>query len=176
MHAVDDDRYEWWNNEPGRLEADQLQMQRHFPELIWSTENNGQWRGALPAWPFSREAPSGLDALLNGYGLEVLVLCGQAYPAAPPKVLPLNPEPEIVERTQQRWHVNGDGSLCLFQSESVWNTRATLVDVLLKAAGWNVEYALMKAGFVEAMTINGIVTDIALDTVISQSSRHRGAW
>lgn len=118
-------------------------------------------------WPFHRDPPDGLDALLGGRGLQALVRCGQAYPAAPPRVVPLDPEPQIIERTQQRWHVNGDGTLCLFQSEAAWSTRARLVDVLLKAAGWHVEYALMKAGLIDSMTINGIVTNTELDAVIA---------
>jgi hypothetical protein len=104
----------------------------------------------------------------------VLVRCGQAYPAVPPHIYPLDPEPELVERTQQRWHVNGDGTLCLFQSEAVWNPRATLGDVLLKAAGWRIEYALMKGGFIEAMTISGIVNDPSLDELISHCAVNSG--
>jgi len=52
-------------------------------------------------------------------------------PAAPPRILPQDPDPEIAERTQHRWHVNGDGTLCVFQDEALWNTRATLSDVLV---------------------------------------------
>jgi hypothetical protein len=167
VQAAGNDCYEWWSHEPGRLNTDQHQLHARFPGLNWSTADNGQWSGELPMWPFDRDAPAGLDVLLGGRGLQVLVRCGQAYPAAPPRVVPLDPAPEIAERTQQRWHVNGDGTLCLFQNEAVWSTRATLVDVLLKAAGWRIEYALMKAGLIDAMTINGIVTDIALDAVIA---------
>ena len=107
--------------------------------------------------------------------MQVLVRCGQAYPAAPPCIVPLDPAPEIGERTQQRWHVNGDGTLCLFQNEAVWSTRATLVDVLLKAAGWRIEYALIKAGLMESMTDRGIVTDTKLDGVIAHGQRQGGA-
>lgn len=165
--AAGDDRFEWWRHEPGRLHADQRQLHGRFPDLTWSTAGNGQWRGELPVWPFDRDPPAGLDVLLGGRGLQVLVRCGQAYPAAPPRIVPLDPAPEIAERTQQRWHVNGDGTLCLFQNEAVWSARATLVDVLLKAAGWRIEYALMKAGLMESMTISGIVTDTTLDPVIT---------
>lgn len=172
--GVGDDRYEWWRQEPGRLDTDQRQLHTRFPGLTWSTEDNGQWSGELPIWPFDRDPPEGLDVLLGGRGLQVLVRCGQGYPAAPPRVVPLDPEPEIVERTQHRWHVNGDGTLCLFQSEAVWSTRATLVEVLLKAAGWRIEYALMKAGLIETMTTNGIVTDTALDDVIAHGRGQSG--
>lgn len=167
MQIAGGDRFEWWHHEPGRLAEDQRQLQSRFPALVWSTAENGLWIGELPMWPFDRDSPDGLELLLGGRGLQTVVRCGQAYPAAPPSVIPLGPEPEIGERTQQRWHVNGDGSLCLFQNEAVWNTRCALVDVLLKAAGWRIEYALMKAGLVEAMTVNGIVTDPLLDNTIA---------
>lgn len=169
------DRYEWWRHEPGRLDDDQRQLRARFPGLTWSTAGNGQWCGELPVWPFDRVPPLGLDNLLGGSGMQVLVRCGQAYPAAPPCIVPLDPAPEIGERTQQRWHVNGDGTLCLFQNEAVWSTRATLVDVLLKAAGWRIEYALIKAGLMESMTVRGIVTDTKLDGVIAHGQRQVGA-
>jgi hypothetical protein len=169
--TVDDDRFEWWRHEPGRLEADSLEVQELFTDLTWSAADHGRWSGELPMWPFDRKRPAELDDLLGGHGLRVLVSCGQAYPAAPPRILPLDPEPEIVERTQHRWHVNGDGTLCLFQDEAVWNTRVTLSDVLLKAAGWRIEYALMKAGCIESMTTNGIVIDPCLDAVITRYRR-----
>ncbi|WP_083739556.1 hypothetical protein [Mycobacterium sp. MS1601] len=162
-----DDRFEWWHHEPGRLDADRRQLNERFPGLTWSAHENGQWAGELPMWPFDRDPPDGLGALLGGRGLEVLVRCGQAYPVAAPRIVPLDPQPEIAERTQQRWHVNGDGTLCLFQSEAVWTPRATLADVLLKAAGWRIEYALMKTGLIDTMTINGVVTDNALDATIA---------
>lgn len=168
MQASGGDRFEWWHHEPGRLAEDRRQLQSRFPALTWSTAENGLWIGDLPMWPFDRDPPQDLDLLLGGRGLQAIVRCGQAYPAAPPSVIPLEPEPEIEERTQQRWHVNGNGSLCLFQNEAVWNTRGTLVDVLLKAAGWRIEYALMKTGLIDTMTINGIVTDPALDDTIAK--------
>jgi len=129
--TVDDDRFEWWRHEPGRLDAGRRQLQVQFPDLTWSTTDHGQWSGELPLWPFVRERPYGLDDLLGGRGISKKKMCGQAYPAAPPRILPQDPDPEIAERTQHRWHVNGDGTLCVFQDEALWNTRATLSDVLV---------------------------------------------
>lgn len=163
---VDDSPFEWWHHEPGRLDADRQAVQLEFPGLAWSIAENGQWSGHLPIWPFEREVPAGLAELLDGLGLEVVVRCGQAYPAAPPRVIPVRPEPKLLERTQSRWHVNGDGSLCLFRDEAMWTTRVGLRDVLLKACGWHIEYALMKAGRIESMTTIGIVHDPELDRVI----------
>jgi hypothetical protein len=172
---VDDNPFEWWHSEPGRLDADQQAVGREFPGLVWSSADNGQWLGYLPLWPFERAAPAGLAELLDGCGLEVVVRCGQAYPAAPPRVFPVSPEPEFLARTQSRWHVNGDGSLCLFRDEAKWTTRVGLRDVLLKACGWRIEYALMKAGCIDAMTTNGIVHDPVLDPVIgARPAAHGG--
>lgn len=163
---VHDNQVEWWHHEPGRLDADQQEIRVEFPGLVWSSAENGRWSGHLPAWPFERATPAGLAELLDGRGLEVVVRCGQAYPAALPRVIPVRPEPELLERTQSRWHVNGDGSLCLFRDEAMWTTRVGLRDVLLKACGWHIEYALMKAGCIDAMTTNGIVNDPVLDSLI----------
>jgi hypothetical protein len=41
------------------------------------------------------------------------------------------------------------------------------VDLLLKAAGWRVEYSLMEAGVIEAMTLRGIVDDDQLDHLVA---------
>lgn len=166
VQTVDAGRFEWWDQDPGRLERDQREVHARFPYLSWSASGNGQWAGELPMWPFERDCPPGLERVLNGQGLRVEVHCGQAYPAAPPRVWPIAPEPEIVERTQHKWHVNGDGTLCLFENESTWSARASMVDLMLKAAGWRIEYALMKAGHIETMTPNGIVSDPRLDQVI----------
>ncbi len=38
----------------------------------------------------------------------------------------------------------------------------------MKACGWRIEYALMKAGLIDAMTTSGIVSDSSLDGLIDQ--------
>lgn len=170
-----DDPFCWWVNEPTRYEIDAREMSEQLPDMQWSPTASGIWRGTLPRWPFERAQPEGVVALLDGRGLELQVLCGEAYPMVAPSLIPLDPEPEILERTQHRWHVNGDGSLCLFQDESVWNGRQSLTDLLCKAAGWRVEYALMKAEAIDSMTVNGIVNDDQLDHLISDISRRFGS-
>ncbi|WP_142926661.1 hypothetical protein [Mycobacterium marinum] len=64
---------------------------------------------------------------------------------------------------------------CVCSKAKQPGARATLVDVLLKAAGWRIEYALMKAGLIDTMTINGIVTDTALDEMITTFNVQSGA-
>jgi hypothetical protein len=96
---------------------------------------------------------------------------GHAYPMVPPSIWPLDPAPPVAEWTMHDWHVNGDGSLCLLQADSLWSPRDSLVDLLLKAAGWRVEYALMKAGMLTAMTTNGIVSDPGMDGLVASAAQ-----
>jgi hypothetical protein len=98
----------------------------------------------------------------------------QAYPMVAPVIAPLRPEPELREWSVHGWHVNGDGTLCLLRSNALWDPRTSLVELLLKAAGWRIEYALMKAGAIEEMTDNGIVSDPVLDELITAAGRPNG--
>ena len=88
----------------------------------------------------------------------------------PPRVYVLDPEPTIEQRTQHIWHVAPGGSLCLLQTEGDWTPQTTPVDLLLKAAGWRIEYALMTAGAIDAMTANGIVNDESRDALIAEAA------
>lgn len=135
-----------------------------------TTFDHGGWHGTLPLWPFDRHAPDGLDALTDGTGLEFTLTYPAAYPMVPPTIWPLVPEPEMVERTQATWHVLPSGGLCLLQSDGAWQPEASLVDLLLKAAGWRVEYALMKAHVIEAMAVSGIVSDSSFDHLVTQAA------
>ncbi|MEU8422131.1 hypothetical protein AB0C15_14775 [Micromonospora sp. NPDC048835] len=100
--------------------------------------------------------------------MQIVVVYGHAYPMVPPAIFPLDPEPPVSARTDQRWHVMGDGSLCLFQDDATWTGRDSLVELLLKAAGWRVEFELMSRGVIEAMTINGIVEDSHFDRLLAE--------
>jgi hypothetical protein len=102
-------------------------------------------------------------------GMPVKIEYGHAYPMVPPAIYPLDPVPEPIEYTQTRFHVMGDGSLCLLQDAATWTGRDSIIDLLLKAAGWRVEYALLKAGVTDAMTISGIVTDGSQDNLIEDA-------
>jgi len=156
----------WWQCEPRRLARDQAEIADRFPDLTWHAPGAAGWTGRLPQWPFVRDEPSGLTELIGTDGLPVSVEYGHAYPMVPPRIYPLDPEPSIQERTEHTWHVMGDGSLCLLQDAAAWSGRDSIVDLLLKAAGWRVEYALMKAGMIEAMTLRGIIDDDQLDHLV----------
>lgn len=163
-------RVTWWQCEPRRLARDQREISETFPDLRWDPTGAGKWSGRLPVWPFTRPRPQGLDELVNGAGLLVQVLYGHAYPVVPPVIIPLDPEPDLVARTQHQWHTNGNGSLCLMQSDAAWTARDSIVSLLLKAAGWRIEYELMKRGLLETMSVNGIVSDNVTDALITAAA------
>jgi hypothetical protein len=168
--AGEDDPVTWWQCEPRRLARDRREVGEFCSDLQWSPDGAGSWTGRLPIWPFDRAQSDSVVRLLGGQGMLVQVVYGHAYPMVPPSVVPIDPEPEIVERTQQRWHVNGDGSLCLMQTVAAWSARNSIVDLLLKAAGWRIEYALMKHGLIESMSVNGVVTDPDYDPLITRAA------
>jgi hypothetical protein len=159
----------WWQVEPRRLKRDQEEVAERFPDLQWQDAGAGGWIGHLPRWPFTRPEPLGLVELIGEKGLLVAVRYGHAYPIVPPAVFPGEPEPPLRARTDHRWHVMGDGSLCLLQDDATWTGRDSVVELLLKAAGWRVEFELMSHGLIEAMTVDGIVDDDQLDHLFDQA-------
>jgi hypothetical protein len=159
------DDYQWWRYDEARLEADTAEINASFPELAPLSQKGAGWAGRLPLWPFERPAP--LNFAENVNGLEILLLIPPSYPMAMPRVLPVEPEPEFSERTQHRWHVNGDGSLCMLQEQRTWTGRENITDLLLKAAGWRLEYELVRADLFPAMSLAGIVTDPSRDSAIA---------
>lgn len=152
---------------------DVTEINASFPHLKpLSTDGPGAgWVGRLPLWPFERAEP--LDFPESVTGLGILLLIPPSYPMAMPRVMPIDPEPKFVERTQHRWHVNGDGSLCMLQEQRNWTGREKITDLLLKAAGWRLEYELVRAGIYDAMSLNGIVTDSSRDEAIADHYRTR---
>lgn len=165
----------WWQCEPRRLARDQTEIADRFPGLTWHAPGAGRWTGRLPRWPFVRSEPPELIELIGTGGLPVSVEYGHAYPMVPPRIYPLDPEPSIHERTEHTWHVMGDGSLCLLQEAAAWSGRDSIVGLLLKAAGWRVEYALMKTGMIETMTLCGIVENDQLDHLVAAAVKAGGA-
>ncbi|MFI6675230.1 hypothetical protein [Kribbella sp. NPDC050470] len=163
------------DDEPKRLERDRREVEEFAPDLRFVEPRSqrflhGGWRGRLPLWPFERAEPDGLGRLLET-GLEIEVVFSAAHPMVSPAIYPVMPEPEIEERTQAIWHVAPDGSLCLLQSQGQWQPEASITELLLKAAGWHVEYALMKAGVIDKMTERGIVDDDRLDGLIGPATQ-----
>lgn len=163
----------WMEAEPARFKRDSAEIAAFVPNVEYvspsANSHHGHWAGVLPIWPFERQAPEGLDELTCAGGLKFALYYKAAYPMIPPVVYALEPEPALVERTQNKWHVAPGGSLCLLQSDGAWIPEASIVDLLLKAAGWRIEYALMKAGLIESMSTNGIVSDSSRDELIAKA-------
>jgi hypothetical protein len=167
----------WPDAEPQILARDLADIAAFAPDLTYEPPktvgrrviHHGRWIGRLPLWPFDRAMPVGLGDLVPG-GVSVMMSYSAAHPVLPPRVTVLDPEPELEERTQHRWHVAPGGSLCLLQTEGDWTPETSPVELLLKAAGWRIEYALMKARVVDSMTTNGIVSDPARDHLITEAA------
>ncbi|MEV7886915.1 hypothetical protein ACWD3I_29300 [Streptomyces sp. NPDC002817] len=158
----------WWACEPRRLHRDREEITARFPDLEWNDEGAGRWDGKLPRWPFDRPEPAHLTSWIGDEGLLLRVQYSHAYPMVAPRLVPLDPLPEPIEWTQTRWHVNGDATLCLLREAALWTGRDSIIDLLLKAAGWRVEYALMKHNVIERMSDNGIVDDDRFDHLLTQ--------
>lgn len=167
------ERQSWIEAEPGLLEREQAEMARHAPEMSWREDLEYLmrpvvgWVGKAPAWGAERAKPAGVDELLAGRQLELAIFYPEGFPIAPPTLLPLDPEVPIERRTQHRWHVNGDGTLCLIQRADDWQPTETAADLVRKASGWFIEYLLVEGGHREAMTEHGIFEDTVVDEVLA---------
>lgn len=164
----------WSDAEPARLARDRAEVGVFAPGLQFQPAGEGTkhgcWVGQIPKWPFDRVEPPGLDALLGPSGLSIELFYTAAYPMVPPVIYPVDPEPTFMERTQSAWHVAPSGSLCLLQTDGAWQPETSVVELLAKACGWRIEYALMKAGLIDRMTVSGIVSDDSLDALIGEAS------
>ena len=156
------ERVPWTAAEPARLAAERRAMAAVAPGLAWVELATG-WVGEAPIWPGSRPLPDALDDFLAGRRLMVRVEYSQAFPMVAPRIVPLDPEPDPMVRTRHDWHVNGDGSLCLLQRASDWDGTGTAAELVVKTAGWFLEYLLMEAGRIEHMSESGIVNDDSFD-------------
>lgn len=161
-------RQSWVEAEPTRAAAEKTAMTAVAAELAPSED--GAWEGLAPIWPFERRAPEELEAFLAGRRFRVRVEYLEGFPMAPPRICPLDPEPDPLVRTQHDWHVNPDGTVCLFQSASDWTGTETAADLVVKACGWFLEYLLMEAGLIERMTVNGIVNDPVHDDLFTAAN------
>lgn len=161
-------RQRWLEAEPERLERERQEMAKLAPQMHWvELDGAGGWEGYAPVWPFDRDPPATIDAFLNGIRLKLLVAYPQAYPAVQPAVFPVEPLPPLERRLLHKWHLNGDGSICLLQSADAWTGRETAAELVVKASGWLVEYLLVDRELQETMSDEGIVTDASLDHLIT---------
>lgn len=149
-------RLSWMEDDPARLERELAAMPVVAPDLVW---NGRAWTGHPPLWPFERPSPDGLTAFVKDRRLTVEVTYYESFPMVAPRFMPIDPEPDIAVRTRHEWHVNGDGSLCLFQNFTDWDPYSTAADLMPKASGWFLEYLLLASGRIDAMSGAGIVND-----------------
>jgi len=163
----------WYADDPARLLAEQEAVHSLAPDLEWTTTfpegssaaflGSGGWQGRLPLWPFDRPAPEGLRNWLH-QGMAVVIACSPAHPVAIPRIWPIDPEPDPEYRSRHDWHLNGDGTLCLFLLTTAWTGRALVSELIFKAAGWFLEYRLMMEDpEVDVMTSAGIASSDEFD-------------
>ena len=172
---MDFDTQSWIDAEPARATREREAMATIAPELTWrdGLEWRGNprlkgWEGVAPIWAAERPMPNGVIRLLGEARLRLQVIYREGFPMVPPVLVPLTPDVPLEHRTQHRWHVNGDGSLCLIQAADDWQPDETAADLVAKAAGWFIEYQLMLAGRIEEMTLHGIYTCTDLDDRIAE--------
>lgn len=133
------------------------------PDLAWDGQ---RWTGSAPLWAFERPSPDGLLSFVGDRRLKLEISYLESFPMVAPRFTPIDPVPHISVWTRHDWHVNGDGSLCMFQNFNDWDPFSTAADLVPKAAGWFLEYLLLSSGRIERMTVNGIVDDDRLDSLL----------
>jgi len=159
----------WIEAEPDRVEFEKREMRDRAPDMEWQQGEelpSGGFVGIAPVWPFDRDQPAKLEKLTGGKRLLVRLRFREGYPAQPPRLFPLDPEPPPEERLREEVHVNGDGSICLILHPSDWSSSECAADLLTKASGWFLEYLAVKAGLIEAMSSAGMFASTELDSKI----------
>lgn len=171
---IDGPRISWREAEPARLEAERAAMALHCPDMVWRDDLEwprgrlgSGWQGLAPVWGAERARPAGVVELLSGRRLQLRVLYPEGFPMVPPDLYPLEPDVPIDRRTQNRWHVNGDGSLCTVQAAEDWQPDGTAAELVRKASCWFIEYLLVDAGDLDAMTQRGIYADESVDALLA---------
>jgi len=167
-------RIAWVEAEHARVEREHVAMRAHCPDMVWHDRlewPNGRvgagWEGLAPVWGAERAQPAGVEELLAGRRLRLRALYPEGFPMVPPDLYPLDPEVPIDRRTQSRWHVNGDGSLCTVQAAEDWQPEHSAADLVRKASCWFVEYLLVEGRDLDAMTQRGIYSDTTVDALLA---------
>jgi hypothetical protein len=162
-------RQPWFDAEPGLASREKQQVQSIFPELVWSDSDAGSWTGAIPSWPFERKSPGDVATLIEGNQFRIRVQYTHGFPAAPPSIIPLSSVPPSELRSFPNFPVLGDGSLCLLRDAQQWTTESNTTDLILKAAGWCLEYALLRHDKIKRMSESGIVVNDEFDDLILEA-------
>lgn len=162
----------WDEAEPARLAFDLEDLSVAAPALRYDAQQR-VWQGRLPLWPFPRPVPPGLLVVLPE-GMNARIEPSPAHPLEEPAVFPLDVDVEVRHRLDHRWHISGDGRLCLTRGPLAWEPEDRISELVLKAAAWRCELALLQAGVVTAMSQNGIASDAAHDHLFAYAART--AW
>jgi hypothetical protein len=168
-------RQSWTDAEPRILRREHEAMGERAPEMQWRDEVVGPdgkvgkgWEGLAPTWGGDRPKPDGVDGLLAGRQLRLKVIYREAFPAVPPALFPVDPDPPPERRTQHYWHLNPNGSLCLMRNAGDWKQTDTAAALVAKASGWFIEYLLVEADEIDGMTVTGIFTSTGIDPVLKK--------
>lgn len=163
------ERIDWRDAEPAALVREKAAMAERAPDMTWHDAGAGGWEGLAPAWPRDLSPPPGLDHLVDGRRLRLLVVYSQGFPMSPPSLWPLDPAPDIEMRARHDWHLNGNGSICLLFSAADWPGTGTAADLVEKASGWFAEYLARKAGLIETMSESGpLIGNPALEEALAR--------
>lgn len=142
-------------------------MAAQAPDMEWADDLPAKgWRGIAPEWPMPRPRPAKLEKLLQGRRMQLEVRYSQGFPAQAPGLVPLDPAPDLSRRGREKWHLNGDGTLCLLRRISDWTGAATAADLVEKAGSWFIEYRAVEEGLLEEMSAVGMWGDDKLDALI----------
>lgn len=158
----------WWEDDPDRLALEIEDVTGVAPGLVWTATGAGHFTGPLPVWPFSRPAPAGVEQLADR-PMQIRVIYSHAFPASPPMVFPLDPQPSGSLRSYHEYHVLPNGGLCLLRDADQWDLTSRTSELLLKACGWAIEFALFQRGAIQRMTPNGIVESAQLDDLVAST-------
>lgn len=58
--------------------------------------------------------------------------------------------------------------LCLLRDADQWYPWCKTSELLLKASGWAIDFALLEAGAITQMSMSGIVIDTSYDELIAE--------
>lgn len=165
----------WTVAEPAHADRERAAMADVAPALRWTTgltlldrSDLSGFVGPLPQWCADRAMPPGVAELLGADQVSVEVIFSEATPMVPPAIRAINPDVPLARRTDHRWHINGDGTLCQLQGAVAWPPGTTAEALLVKASCWYVEYRLMEHGLIEAMSESGIAEDPVHDATLAQ--------
>ena len=153
----------WRDTEPARLAKELDAMSAVAPSMVWDGRS---WAGEPPIWPFDRLEPDGLSSFVGADRFVLEILYPEGFPMVPPKFNPISPLADPFARTMHAWHLNGDGTICMFQEADHWDPWSSAADLVPKAVSWFLQFLLLSRQEIETMTQAGIASDDSLDHLL----------